>query len=103
MRLRPSFCRILRTRNLQKIKIPILALNGSNDIQITSKENLAGIEAALKKSGNKHFQIKELNGLNHLFQTSKSKELSYEAIDETFSPEAASLAANWILTEALKK
>jgi hypothetical protein len=41
--------------------------------------------------------------LNHLFQTSKSKELSYEAIDETFSPEAASLAANWILTEALKK
>ena len=89
--------------NLQKIKIPILALNGSNDIQITSKENLAGIEAALKKSGNKHFQIKELNGLNHLFQTSKSKELSYEAIDETFSPEAASLAANWILTEALKK
>jgi pimeloyl-ACP methyl ester carboxylesterase len=89
--------------NLQRIKIPVLALNGSFDIQITSKENLAGIEAALKKGGNKHFQVKELPGLNHLFQTAKTKDQSYDEIDETFSPTAASIAANWILTEALKK
>jgi pimeloyl-ACP methyl ester carboxylesterase len=89
--------------NLQKIKIPVLALNGSYDIQITSKENLAGIEAALKKGGNKHFQVKEMPGLNHLFQTAKSKDQAYEAIDETFSPVAASFTANWILTEAVKK
>ncbi len=89
--------------NLQKIKIPVLALNGSNDIQISSKENLAGIEAALKTGGNKHYQIKELPNLNHLFQTAKSKEQAYDSIDETFSPEAAAIAANWILLEALKK
>lgn len=89
--------------NLHKIKIPVLALNGSYDIQITSTENLAGIDAALKKAGNKHYQVKELAGLNHLFQTSKFKEQSYEAIDETFSPNAASIIANWILTEGTKK
>jgi pimeloyl-ACP methyl ester carboxylesterase len=89
--------------NLSKIKIPVLALNGSYDIQITSTENLAGIDAALKKAGNKHYQIKELPGLNHLFQTSKAKGQSYEAIDETFSVEAANMAANWILAEGIKK
>ena len=81
----------------------MLALNGSYDIQITSTENLAGIDAALKKAGNKHYQVKELAGLNHLFQTSKSKTQSYEAIDETFSPEAATIVANWILNEGIKK
>ncbi len=89
--------------NFQKIKIPVLALNGSYDIQITSKENLAGIKDALKKGGNKHFQVKEMPSLNHLFQTAKSKDQSYEAIDETFSPEAASFTANWIFNEAVKK
>jgi len=89
--------------NLQKIKVPVLALNGSFDIQITSTENLAGIDAALKKGGNKHYQIKELAGLNHLFQTSKFKAQSYEAIEETFNPEAATIVANWILTEGIKK
>jgi pimeloyl-ACP methyl ester carboxylesterase len=89
--------------NLQKIKIPVLALNGTNDIQITSNENLAGIDAALKKAGNKHYQIKELQGLNHLFQTAKNKDQAYESIDETFSPIAATITANWILTEGVKK
>lgn len=89
--------------NLSKIKIPVLALNGSYDIQITSTENLAGIDAALKKAGNKHYLIKELPGLNHLFQTSKAKGQSYEAIDETFNVEAANLAASWILMEGIKK
>jgi fermentation-respiration switch protein FrsA (DUF1100 family) len=91
------------SENLQKIKIPVLALNGSYDIQISSTENLAGIDAALKKARNKHYQIKELPSLNHLFQTAKSKDQPYESIDETFSPEAAAIAANWILTEAIKK
>jgi pimeloyl-ACP methyl ester carboxylesterase len=89
--------------NLRKIKIPLLALNGSYDIQITSTENLAGIDAALKKAGNKHYQVKELVGLNHLFQTSKFKAQLYDAIDETFSPDAASIVANWILKEGIKK
>lgn len=97
------FLKYQPAENLQKIKIPVLALNGSFDIQITSTENLAGIDAALKKGGNKHYQIKELAGLNHLFQTSKFKAQSYEAIDETFNPEAATIVANWILSEGIKK
>jgi hypothetical protein len=31
------------------------------------------------------------------------KDQTYDEIDETFSPAAASIAENWILTESLKK
>lgn len=57
---------------LSKIKIPVLALNGSLDMQASAKENLAGIKKSLTKAGNKNFEVIELEGLNHLFQTAKT-------------------------------
>jgi pimeloyl-ACP methyl ester carboxylesterase len=83
--------------NLQKLKIPVLALNGTYDIQVSCEENLGGIEAALKKGGNKQYEIHPLANLNHLFQTAKTKQQVYDSIDETFSPEAANLVGAWIL------
>src|SRR5690606_5345276 len=53
---------------LKKLKCPVLAINGSLDVQVTSLENLAGIEHALKKGKNKNYKIHEFKGLNHLFQ-----------------------------------
>ncbi|WP_207429454.1 hypothetical protein [Pedobacter sp. SYSU D00535] len=55
---------------LEKVKCPVLALNGSNDVQVRSKENLRAIEQAIRKGGNTQVTVKELEGLNHLFQTS---------------------------------
>ncbi len=83
--------------NLQKLKIPVLALNGTYDIQVTSDENLSAIEAALKKGKNKHYEVHALPNLTHLFQTTKTKVQTYDTIDETFSPEAANLVGAWIL------
>jgi uncharacterized protein len=83
--------------NLEKLKIPVLALNGTFDIQVTADENLSAIEAALKKGRNKKYEIHAIPNLNHLFQTAKTKVQSYDTIDETFSPEAASLIGSWIL------
>ncbi|MES2002941.1 MAG: alpha/beta fold hydrolase [Bacteroidota bacterium] len=82
--------------NLQKVKCPVLALNGESDVQITCKENLSAIEAALKKGNNKQYQVKILPNLNHMFQTCKTPADNYETIEETFAPSALQIICNWI-------
>lgn len=85
---------------LSKLKMPILAINGSLDVQVTPKENLEGIRQALKKAGNKKSEIIELAGLNHLFQEAKTGAPSeYSQIEQTISPKALEIMTNWILKQ----
>ncbi len=82
---------------LQNVKCPVLAINGELDVQVAAKENLSQIEAALKKAGNKNVTMKELPGLNHLFQTSKTGSLNeYGSIEETTSPETLKIIGDWM-------
>lgn len=82
---------------LQKLKIPVLALNGSKDLQVWAPQNLPAIEAALKKGGNKKYMIRELPGLNHLFQEAKTGGSSeYAEIEQTISPAALEAMSTWI-------
>jgi uncharacterized protein len=82
---------------LRQVRVPVLALNGSMDLQVPPKQDLAAIEAALKAGGNKDFTVTELPGLNHLFQTTKTgNPAEYGSIDETFSPTALAAIADWI-------
>ncbi len=82
---------------LEKVKCPVLALNGEKDIQVPPKENLSAIEEALKKGGNTNYKIVELPGLNHLFQTCTKCTISeYATIEETFSPNALEIITDWI-------
>ena len=82
---------------LAKVKCPVLALNGAKDVQITPQLNLAAIGQTLKQAGNQNFKTLELAGLNHLFQTAQTGSPSeYEEIEETFSPTALKLIADWI-------
>ncbi|POY39927.1 alpha/beta hydrolase [Flavobacterium alvei] len=81
-----------------KLKIPVLALNGSLDVQVKATENLAGIQASLAKAGNKKVAIKELPGLNHLFQEAKTGATAeYLTIEQTFAPTALNTMSDWIL------
>ncbi|MEQ9097863.1 MAG: alpha/beta fold hydrolase [Imperialibacter sp.] len=83
---------------LEKVKCPVLALNGENDLQVPPKENLEAIKKALNKGGNKKATIKELPGLNHLFQESKTGSLAeYAVIEQTFSPMALTEVSDWIV------
>ncbi len=83
---------------LRKLKQPVLAINGSKDVQVAPKENLAAIEAALKAGGNKDYVVKELPGLNHLFQTANTGGISeYAKNEETISPSALQVMGDWIL------
>jgi len=85
---------------LRKVTCPVLALNGEKDTQVPPKQNLPAIRKALEQAGNKHFEIDELPGLNHLFQTAKTgAPAEYAEIEETISPVALEKVANWILTQ----
>jgi pimeloyl-ACP methyl ester carboxylesterase len=82
---------------LEKVKCPVLALNGGNDLQVPAKVDLSEIEKELNKGGNKDFKIVELPGLNHLFQPSETGKISeYAKIEETFSPNALKIIGDWI-------
>lgn len=87
--------------NLSKLKIPVLAINGSYDIQVSADENIKGIERALQQGGNKYSEVKIFPSLNHFFQTANNPEQSYGSIEESFAPVALEKISNWIL--ALKK
>ena len=88
---------------LTKVKCPVLAINGEKDLQVPPEENLNAIKEALKKGGNKHFTVKELPGLNHLFQTANTGLPSeYARIEETISPFALKFITNWILKQTQK-
>jgi len=83
---------------LEKVKCPVLALVGSKDFQVTPRENLAAIEAALAAGGNRDVTAKELPGLNHMFQTAQTGALSeYARIQETIAPTALDEISRWIL------
>jgi pimeloyl-ACP methyl ester carboxylesterase len=83
--------------NYQKAYCPVLALNGSEDVQVIAKKNLEEIRSALKKSKSKHYEVKELPGLNHLFQHCTKCGLSeYGTLEETFAPEALKIMGDWL-------
>jgi fermentation-respiration switch protein FrsA (DUF1100 family) len=83
---------------LSQVECPVLALNGSNDIQVIPAPNIAGIEKALLQAKNKKIVIKELPGYNHLFQQSESGSISeygntsIPAMDN----EVLEIITNWI-------
>jgi len=83
---------------LKKVTVPVLALNGENDLQVPWKENLDLIASALKAANNKDFTTKSFPKLNHLFQTSQTGALAeYGKIEETMSPEVLNTISEWIL------
>lgn len=78
----------------------LLVLNGELDKQVLPQQNLPRIRKALQEGGNEHFEIDELPGLNHLFQTAKTGSLAeYAQIEETMSPIALDKMSSWILKQ----
>jgi pimeloyl-ACP methyl ester carboxylesterase len=83
---------------LVRLTVPVLALNGSLDVQVPAKENLAAAREALKN--NSKAKIIELPGLNHLLQDAKTGAPSeYNDIEETMSPTAIKIITDWLGTQ----
>lgn len=82
---------------LEKVRCPVLAIDGEKDLQVPPKENLTAIKTALEKGGNKNVTTKLFPNLNHLFQDCKTGlPTEYAEIEETFSPVALDEITNWI-------
>lgn len=89
---------------LRKVKCPVLALNGSKDLQVPAKENLTAIQANVEKGGNKHVTVLELDNLNHLFQEcSTGLPTEYATIEQTCSPKMLEAVKDWIVNEVKAK
>ena len=85
---------------LEKVKCPVLALDGSKDLQVPPEIDLAAIKTALEKGGNKDVTTVELPDLNHLFQECKTgSPTEYAQIEQTFSPLALNEVTKWILSK----
>jgi fermentation-respiration switch protein FrsA (DUF1100 family) len=83
---------------LEKVTVPVLAVNGSLDLQVPPDPNLRLIRQALERGGNQSGTVVELEGLNHLFQTAESGLPSeYGRIEETMAPQVLHLVSDWIL------
>ena len=82
---------------LEKVKCPVLAINGAKDLQVPPKENLTAIKTALAKANNKTVTTKVFPNLNHLFQECTTGSPSeYADIQQTFSPTAMTMVTEWI-------
>lgn len=91
------FLRFTPSVYLSQVKCPVLALNGSKDLQVPAKENLAGIRAGIESGGNKRVTIMELENLNHLFQECTTGLPSeYGNIEQTCSPKMLEVLKDWI-------
>lgn len=82
---------------LRRVKVPVLVLNGSRDLQVLADQNVPEIIWALRSGGNRHVQSRILPGLNHLFQTCRlGTPDEYGALEESFAPKAMREMVAWV-------
>lgn len=83
---------------LEKVKCPVLALNGALDNQVLSSENLPVIATAFSGPRANLLTTREFPKVNHLFQHCQTGFVNeYGLIEETFAPEILGLMSQWVL------
>jgi pimeloyl-ACP methyl ester carboxylesterase len=81
--------------DIRQTHCPVFALNGDNDSQVISAQNLTAIRRLLPPSSMN--LVKEYPSLNHLFQHSTTGlPTEYRQIEETISPEVLQDIAQWL-------
>jgi uncharacterized protein len=82
---------------LTEVDCPILAMNGTLDLQVDANQNLPAIATAVEDAGG-DLTIIELENLNHLFQPATTGAISeYGQIEITFDQNALNLMGAWLL------
>lgn len=85
--------------SLRKVTCPVLAINGTLDLQVDAEQNLPAIRKALAR--NRGVTIKRLRGLNHLFQRAQTGSVDeYATIEHTFDVHALKLVTQWVVATA---
>lgn len=79
------------------VRVPVLALNGTKDMQVPADANLGEIERALTGGACPSVTAVRMVGLNHMFQPAETGMLGeYPVIATTFDERAMGLIAGWV-------
>jgi len=82
---------------LQKVRCPVLALFGANDLQIAPEANAAPLERALRKGGNRDVTVRVIPRTNHVFQeTDNGSPLLYGTLKKEFVPGFLDTVSTWV-------
>ena len=80
----------------RRVEVPILAINGTLDLQVSADLNLDAIEAAVEAGGG-DLRIVRLEGFNHMLQpTTTGLPTEYGAIETTMDETAMRIMAEFI-------
>lgn len=80
---------------LVSITCPVLALNGTKDLQVDHEGNLEALRNGL--NGNSKNVIESVEGVNHLFQHCTTGSVAeYKEIEETISPALLEKMTSWL-------
>lgn len=83
---------------LRRVSAPVLALNGTLDMQVPVDQNLPPIEKALAEGPCPSVTTVRLAGLNHMFQPAGTGMFGeYGVIETTFDEATMGLISGWIL------
>lgn len=86
---------------LTRTTCPVLAVIGAKDRQVPPDQTLPALKAALAR--NSHATIRELPGLNHLFQRADTGDVpEYVRIEEDIDPQALAVVSDWIVAQATR-
>jgi len=76
------------------ISCPVLALNGSKDMQVEAESNLRALRSGLPD--NPCNKLETVEGVNHMFQHCQTgMTTEYRDIEETFAPEVLETLVEW--------
>jgi len=90
------FLRFKPEMHLKNLKLPILALYGEKDVQVSAPENAKKMKSLILKKNLKN-EVITFPKMNHLFQTSETGNIAeYAEIEETISPKVLLKVKDWI-------
>lgn len=88
---------------LRRVRCPVLALNGTLDLQVDPEQNLPEIAKALQEGGNRDVTLLRLPELNHLLQHAKTgNPEEYAVIEETMNEAGLTAIRDWVLARVAK-
>ncbi len=99
-----TFLKLDPKKALADLKCPVLAINGTKDLQVDAVLNLPAIRDALQAAGNSDVEVNVYPGLNHLFQDCQTGlPTEYGTIEETFNGVPLRRMTSWILEQAAER
>ncbi|MGI9465498.1 MAG: alpha/beta hydrolase [Rubripirellula sp.] len=99
-----TFLKLDPKQALAKLDCPVLAINGTKDLQVDAVLNLPAIRDTLLAAGNQNVEINVYPGLNHLFQECNTGlPTEYGIIEETFNLVPLRRMTSWTLEQAARR